>query len=99
MKPELITKEKIKSIFKKKDYLYFESTKEHPFNLNIIGVRAAEKVSNHFDDFIVLSYQDDEGKIFLKVCPGTTDPGRYWLEHPMRKEGAAIVVPGQYRGL
>jgi hypothetical protein len=28
----------------------------------------------------------------------TTDPGTHWVENIMRKDGVAILKPGQYRG-
>ena len=28
----------------------------------------------------------------------TTDPGTHWVENVMRKEGVAVLKPGQYRG-
>jgi len=68
------------------------------YNLNIIGVRTPSRLANTFDDWMhVVFKQDDEWKD-LKF-PITTDPGLYWLEHPMRVEGTAILCPGQYRGV
>ena len=67
------------------------------YNLNIIGIRAKESRVNCFDDRICLAYKDDEGWA-TRTWSCTTDPGRYWLDHPSQVEGTAILVPGQYRG-
>ena len=32
------------------------------------------------------------------LCDATTDPGLYYLEHPMNVDGTAILIPGQYIG-
>jgi hypothetical protein len=68
------------------------------YNLNIVCVRndlAPEP--NAFDDVITITYRV-QNKWHSIWYPATTDPGRYWLLHPMRLEGTAILVPGQYRG-
>ena len=38
---------------------------------------------------------DSEWQFHCFKC--TTDPGKYWAENIMRKEGVAILKPGQYR--
>jgi peptidoglycan hydrolase-like protein with peptidoglycan-binding domain len=63
--------------------------------VNIIGVRSNNPVANKFDDEIHLIWVED-GKWQHRNYSGTTDPGRYWLENPMRTEGTAILVPDQY---
>lgn len=69
-----------------------------PYNLNLIGVRSPSRIANVFDDRIHLVYRDDRGS-WVDLCfRCTTDPGAYWLENPMRVDGTAILVPGQYRG-
>ena len=32
----------------------------------------------------------------LKIFPNTTNPGVYWLNHPMNKMGSAVLKPGQW---
>jgi hypothetical protein len=66
-------------------------------NLNIIGLRAKPGVPNKFDDLICFLWQE-RGGWHLESWAATTDPGLYWLQNPMRMEGTAILVPGQYRG-
>lgn len=66
-------------------------------NVNIVGVRSVSRESNSFDDRLHLCYQTAD-QWTEHVYPITTDPGAYWLKNPMRVEGTAILVPGQYRG-
>ena len=68
------------------------------YNLNIIGVRANSGLSNGFDDEIHLIYKDHNSNWVDLNFAYTTDPGLYWLEHPMRVTGTAILKGGQYRG-
>ena len=92
--------EKIKSadfskILVNKGYAYFTNGK---YNLNIIGVRrAGNKVTNQFDDYIVVEYIDMYGIKTRDVFPATTDPGLTSMTKPMSTKGCAILVPGQYR--
>ena len=68
------------------------------YNLNIIGVRSPQRAANAFDDELHLVYLDHR-KLWVDLCfRCTTDPGTYWLEHPMKVQGTAILIPGQYRG-
>jgi hypothetical protein len=67
------------------------------YNLNIIGIRSKTHVPNKFDDRMCLVYKDDKGWV-TRTWECTTDPGQYWLDHPMKPTGTAIMVPGQYRG-
>lgn len=41
-------------------------------------------------------YNKVAGKERLKTYTITTDPGAFWLEHPMNKLGTAVLKPGQY---
>ena len=92
--------EKIKSadfskILVDKDYVYFNKGK---YNLNIIGVRrAGTKVTNQFDDVIVVEYIDMYGIKTREVFAATTDPGLSSITNPISSKGCAILAPGQYR--
>ena len=92
--------EKIKSadfskILVNKGYAYFTNGK---YNLNIIGVRrAGNKVTNQFDDYIVVEYIDMYGIKTREVFAATTDPGLSSITNPISSKGCAILVPGQYR--
>jgi len=94
----MLTREKIQETIKRKtDYLWFE---KGDYNLNIVGVRNSDtknEVTNRFDDKITLSYKVN-GKWKFHCFDCTTDPGTHWVENIMRKDGVAILKPGQYRG-
>ena len=67
--------------------------------INTIGVRSNNPISNSFDDEIHLVWVYNELWQHKKYRI-TTDPGTYCLEHPEvygRAAGTAIMVPGQYR--
>ena len=69
------------------------------FNLNIVGIRSNGLVANTFDDEIHVIYKD-AGQWFDRWWPVTTDPGVYYLNHPMSPAGtAAVVADRQYRGV
>jgi len=82
-------------LFKKKGYAFFT---KGSYNLNIIGVRSAgARVTNSFDDVLVLIYKTPNGTWTRQVYQITTDPGRYYMVNPSNRKGTAILVPGQYR--
>ena len=85
--------ESIRSVMQSKGYAFFE---DGDYNVNIIGIRKNEEVSNLFDDVVVLVYKVD-GVETVQYFPFTTDPGRGPMLNPITK-GRAILVPGQYRG-
>jgi len=68
------------------------------YNLNIIGIRSKDTDPNQFDDRICAVYKDEDGTWTTKTWKITTDPGLFWLGHPMKVSGTAILVAGQYRG-
>jgi hypothetical protein len=92
---ELLTPDNIKSYFSAKDYKFFD-TPHRKLNLNLIGVRRDNQGSNTFDDFLLVMYREEELMISHR-WQATTDPGKYWLIHPMNPKGTAVLVPGQYR--
>jgi hypothetical protein len=79
--------------------LGFKVFLEGAYNLNIFGIRSANRVAGRFDDLLGCAYRESEnGPLIVRYWQATTDPGTYWLENPMRAEGTAIYKPGQYRG-
>ena len=68
------------------------------WNLNLIGVRKANRKANQFDDEFHLIFKDDRNQWNDVSLACTTDPGLYWLHNPMRSAGTAILKAGQYRG-
>ena len=106
VKPIKVTREQIEQTIKQMtNYAWFE---KGDYNLNIVGIRNSEsgtEVTNKFDDKITLSYKTGthpktgEGGVWHFHCYDcTTDPGTHWVENIMRKDGVAILKPGQYRG-
>lgn len=91
------TREQIEKAMNEKGHKYFTGG---DYDVNIIGVRNAatgDEITNKFDDCITLSYKvDGEWKFNCWKC--TTDPGKYWTEHLLNKDGVAILKEGQYRG-
>ena len=65
-----------------------------------MGVRNSEtgtEVTNKFDDKITVSFMcGGHWEFYVYDC--TTDPGRYWEQNIMRKEGVAVLKEGQFRG-
>ena len=83
-------------LFKKKGYAYFT---KGIYNLNIIGVRSqGNRITNAFDDYLVLIYKTPNNQWQRQIYNITTDPGLAYALAPMNGKGAAILVPGQYRG-
>jgi hypothetical protein len=92
------SREQVEEAVLSKGYKYFTSG---DYNVNINGIRnsdTCERVTNHYDDWMTVSYMVD-GEWKYHIWPITTDPGLYWMDHPMNKDGCAILVPGQYRGV
>lgn len=67
-----------------------------PYQLNIVGVRSIEPASNKFDDKLHVKFINGQGKTENYTYNITTDPGTYWLQHPMQVDGTAILKQGQY---
>ncbi len=79
-------------------YKYFD---RGSYNMNVIAVRNSDpgnRVTNSFDDWITLSYKDDQGVWKFHSWPCTTDPGRDPMLRGNNGRGVARVVPGQYPG-
>ena len=89
--------EKLKSAFKKKNYAFFDNNKA--YNVNVIGCRSKQTKANEFDDCLFLIYRDDDKDWIVHSYQITTDRGIRYLKTPINEDGAAILVPGQYRGV
>ena len=85
------------AIIRGKGYAFFTNGY---WNLNIIGIRKDnnKKVTNKYDDILVVIYKNKEGwqKEYFNI---TTEPGDYYMRKELgNPKGTAILVPGQYRG-
>lgn len=72
------------------------SVYEKPYQLNIIGMRSLENKSNSFDDAMYVIFKNNNNQWESYKYTITTDPGTYWLEHPMQVDGTGILKQGQY---
>ena len=92
------TREQIEKAMESLGHKYFH---HGAYNVNIVGVRNAatgDEITNKFDDCMTISYKDDSGNWHFNCWKCTTDPGKYWAEHLLNKDGVAILKEGQYRG-
>lgn len=89
------TFEQIRAVLDRKGYTFYSTGN---YNLNIIGVRAANSQSDKFDDVMHVIYRADDNRFKHHKFECTTDPGKHWLINPMNIFGCAILIPGQYKG-
>jgi hypothetical protein len=89
-----ITFDTVYNALKAKEYEVFE-TDLKPYNLNIIGIRNNNRTPNSFDDYIVVMWKY-KGQWNFNKYVATTDPGLYYLNHPLSLQGTAILKEGQY---
>ena len=92
---DILTTENILSSIQAAGYATF--TSETPYDLNIWGVRTNDATVNKFNDYLGVTYRDENGVWHTECWIGTTDPGAYWLDNPGNVNGTAILCPGQYR--
>lgn len=91
------TYEQIKAAVKAKNYVFFEGD----LNMNLIFERTNDLITNHFTDWLHLTYQEN-GENKVLSLPATTKPGlKGSILEPVTVAGVtgtAIIIPGQYRG-
>ena len=91
---EKIKKYDFSKLLTDKGYKYFNKGK---YNLNLIGIRrSGDKVTNKFDDYIVVEYVDMYGIKSRDIFTASTDPGLTSITKPVSSKGCAILVPKQY---
>lgn len=83
-------------LFKEKGYAWFTKGE---YNVNIIGIRSNQnnKVTNKYDDILVIDYNTGIGHK-RQIFRITTDPGLSYVKNSSSIKGVAILAPGQYRG-
>ena len=69
----------------------FEVISHGDYHLNLIGIRTKTKIPNKFDDHLYCVYHIND-KWVQHRWNITTDPGTYWLNHPLNELGTACVV-------
>ena len=90
-----MTYDYIRDTVLKKGYVFFTGT----YDLNVIGLRNANRTADSFDDRMYVCYRDAHGNERLFELPITTDPGLSYLKKPINGKGCAILMPGQYKGM
>ena len=88
--------DKVRAAYDRKGYKFFEY--DRPYNINLIGIRSAQKQAGYFDDVIGITYAEKFGTIIERWFPATTDPGSYYLTNPLNSRGTLILLEGQYIG-
>lgn len=64
---------------------------------NLIGIRKPMNNDNLFNDTLyMIIWKNNQQSILSFHYPITTDPGRWYLRHPINKDGCAIVKEGFY---
>lgn len=91
----LISYKAIQDIYIKKGYRFYTD----PWDLNIVGIRAAQPVTNTFGCHFAYAFADAKKNPCIKVIPGTTLPGLYYLNNLMNSKGTAIVKEGWYHSM
>lgn len=86
--------EHVQRVYAEKSYKFFDTGN---FNLNIFGIRSWDSRSDKFDDKIGVAFKNN-GNPTVQLFDATTDPGKHWLQRPMRTDGTIIMVPHQTIG-
>ena len=89
-----VTTDKLVNAYVKKNYVL----KNGIYCVNVFGIRANTQATNTFDDIVGILRMNHGNQWEALLCDATTDPGLYYLEHPMNVKGTAILMPGQYVG-
>ena len=92
-----IVADRFRTLFQSRGFAFFDGGKA--YNLNIIGIRSPVSDANDFDDRLVAIYRTDTLEWVVDEFVITTDPGKKYLRRPINVKGAAILCPGQYRGV
>lgn len=77
----------------------------HPDCVNIVYVEGMDadgrpnpNTPNKFNDLrLLLAIGGDGVPVIVDSWEGTTEPGKFWTEHPMNADGAARIAFGQYK--
>lgn len=92
-----LIKAQVEAALKKKGHAFFDGNKK--YNLNLVGIRNNSGSSERFDDILLVVYRDDDKNWEVLSYEITTEPGPSILRKPINKDGTAVLVPGQYRGV
>jgi len=85
--------ESILAMYKEKNYIIDKRINK----VNILGIRNnIDNTLNKFDDYIVTFYKKNDTEWIVNTYNATTDPGKYYLNNLLNRNGTAILIPGQY---
>lgn len=88
---------RIVDVMEGKGYAVFQRA-TRPYNLNLVGIRTADRTADRFNDWVTAFYRFDDQWSFF-AFPATTDPGLFYRLNPIADTlGTAVLKPGQYRG-
>lgn len=88
--------ERVFRVIRRKGYTVLDDS--NPYHLNIVGIRSPSTEVDRFNDRVIIIYRDENGRQYADEYSITTDPGAYYTQIKLlNKDGAAILVPGQYR--
>lgn len=73
------------------------SGQKRNYDLNLFGIRTSSTTAGVFDDWLGVFWMNwDTDAWEFHIWQATTDPGTYYLDHPLNVSGTAIMVEGQY---
>jgi len=84
----------LEAALKKAGHQIFKSDKKN-YNLNIVGIRENNPITNKFNDLMVVAWKF-KGEWTIKKYNITTLAGLKWLTEPMNPKGCAILKEGRY---
>lgn len=85
--------EHLQRVLSDNDYLFYD---EGDYNLNLIGIRSANRDANTFNDQYCIAFRSQSSPVVLSF-PCTTDPGFFYRTNPLSDKGTGILKAGQYR--
>ena len=89
-----ITSERLEEALKNAGHNVFKNDAKD-YNLNIVGVRSDNPVTNKFNDLMIVAWKF-MGNWNIRKYTITTFAGLRWLEDPMNSKGCAILKEGRY---
>lgn len=86
----------VRAMYEMMAFPFFTAKKE--YNLNIGALRSTDLTVDVYNDLVWVAWEW-QGKGHIEFFKATTDPGLYYLLHPMNPKGTAILVPGYYKSV
>jgi hypothetical protein len=80
----------------RKGYPIYYSNGVYDYNLNVWGIRSADRDTVHFNDMCAIFYQSTRGIWSVDYFSITTDPSNLLLKNPINNNGTAILCEGHH---